>query len=326
MTNPSVGVRLKTLLRRDYPPAGPPPTYRDAVLASYCVLSIGSSVIVGLLVHRLDAGCATLLLFFASIRTYSLYRSVAWIWKRGWTFREKWNALTDVQRAEVINETPAGQTRLFRLYWETGGLFIPFGVRALVAWRWYDRSGNRSRPLKHQLYRLWKFYFFTIAWAIAVCAFAVADRKPSSLAQALGTLSVLLVMLGCISIGIEAALSYLILGGWSLSYHQLNVQVSQKVTELAAFAGGALSLILSVQTALVFVARVDQGFQEISPRSNLLEQVGRSFYYTITMLTGNGDPAPTGYAGHLVAGTAFAASTLFLVVVISLLFDAISVK
>jgi hypothetical protein len=279
-----------------------------------------------MLVHRIDAACATFLLYFASIRTYSLYRSVAWIWKRGWTFREKWNALTDLERAEVINETPAGQARLFQLYWETGGLFIPFGVRALVAWRWYDRSRNRTRSFKHQLYRLWKFYFFTIAWSIAVCGFALADRQPSSVARALGTVAVLLVMFGCISIGIEAALSYLILGGWSLSYHQLNVQVSQKVTELAAFAGGALSLILGVQTAVLFVARVDRGFREIPPDSHFLEQIGRSLYYTITMLTGNGDPAPNGYAGHLVAGTAFAASTLFLVVVISLLFDAISGK
>jgi hypothetical protein len=274
----------------------------------------------------MDAACATFLLYFAAIRTYSLYRSVAWIWKRGWTFREKWKVLTDLQKEEVINETPAGQTRLFRLYWETGGLFIPFGVRALVAWRWYDRAGNRTRTLRHQLYRLWKFYFFTIAWSVAVCAFALTDREPSSVARALGTISVLLVMWGCISIGIEAALSYLILGGWSLSYHQLNVQVSQKVTELAAFAGGALSLILGVQTAVVFVARVDQGFHEIPPHSKFLEQIGRSFYYTITMLTGNGDPAPSGYAGHLVAGTAFVASTLFLVVVISLLFDAINAK
>jgi hypothetical protein len=324
MTAGSLGAQLKNLLRRDYPPPGSPPTYRDAVLAAYGVATVAVSAITGLLTHRYDSVAATLLVGVGLLRTYSLYRSVAWIWKRGWTFRQRWEALTDTQRDEILAESPAGQRRLYRLYRDTGGLFIPFGVRGLIAWRWYSNGVGMSRRLRQQFYRLWKFYIFTIIWSAAVCALAYCDRGASGYARTTATVAAVLVMLGCISIGIEAALSYLILGGWSLSYHQLNVQVSQKVTELAAFAGGALALLLGVQAAVAFTARQDHAFRGIPPRMPIAAQIGRSFYYTSTMLTGNGDPDPVGYAGHLVAGIAFAASILFLVIVISLLFDAIA--
>lgn len=317
-------MRFKQFLSRDTAGTGNPPR-RGLIFLAVIGIVVASTVLTGVLLEQLDAVFALLMAEVALIRIYSLFRSVAWIWKRGATFDAGWNGLDVAIRAEVIDDTAAGRAQLQALYASTGGLFFPFGIRAMVITRWVDAANGRRRGLRKMINRLWKFYFFTPVWTISVAVLAyVAGPTLSATAQIAGLVGVSLVLLGCLSIGIEAALSYLIFRGWSLSYHQLNVQAKQSVTEFAAFAGGALSLILSTQAAVAFAARCTNGYVLIQPTYGIARQIGLSFYYTVTMLTGNGDPGPRSFSGHIVTSLTYATAVLFLVIVISLLFDAIS--
>lgn len=296
------------------------------ILIVFFAVATIATLLVAVISRQWDSTVATALLALAMLRVYSLYRAVAWIWKRGHAYDRLWNQeLGEADRKSISEETPAGQELLYDLYRTSGALFFPFGVRGLVLWRWRARANNRlASAARSAVYRLWKFYFFTVAWAVAVEVLAYgAGPEISPIARVAGLAGVVLVMLGCLSIGIEASLCYLIFRGWSLSYHQLNVASKSSITEFAALAGGAASLLLSLHAAIAFCARTSESFDAIPSHAPILRQIGLSAYYTVTILTGNGDPGPHGFASHAVVSLAYVLALVFVVVVISLLFDAI---
>lgn len=98
-----LGVRVKRFSSRDDPPPGDPP--RRGWIFAFFGAATGVAVIVpSVTLGQWDTAVAIFLLMIAILRVYSLYRSVAWIWKRGYTFDQTWrHDLTADQRAQVVD-------------------------------------------------------------------------------------------------------------------------------------------------------------------------------------------------------------------------------
>lgn len=211
------------------------------------------------------------------------------------------------------------------MYKSSHGLFFPFGIRAIVLDRWRRFPGNRASLIGSAVYKGWKFYLFSLwfgASTVLLTQFAGSESRVT-LRPVLVT-AITIVMFGCIAIGLEASLSYITFGGWSLTYHKLNVASKNGITEFAAYAGGAISLIVTTAAGYFVISRTGNSYASISPKSGFLPGLGDSFYYSLTSLTGNGDPGPLDGVARTHTVLTYVSSVLFLVIVVSLLFNAIS--
>lgn len=225
----------------------------------------------------------------------------------------------------AINSTDKDNAKLLDLYRKVGGDFFPFGIRA-IALSEYTRCAQLGLPTRlflSTLYRLWKFYFFTPFWAVAVTVLAVTMPPGNGFASDAMMLAAWIVLFGCLVIAVEAGLSYLTFGGWSVAYHQFRVRPRRSVTEFATFTGGIVSLLFSSQAATI-VAAVQLDSYDKLRSTGVVEPILESIYYSITTLSSNGDPGPHTFAGYAVTALQYVESVAFLVIVVSLLFETIS--
>ena len=251
-------------------------------------------------------------------RLYSLLTSVVWIWFDGAEF----SALAE--KNESVRGGASAESVL-PVYRETGGDFYPFGVRAVALEAWRDRApAGAQRVVRKMIYRCWKLYWFTPLWTVLIVVSTTALHPANDVVvRSLLFATCICLMLSATTIAAEAALSYVVFGSWSLAYHRFDVQSERSATELATFVGGAITALLGSATAMYFGAQAYAGFEDIPPDSSVAAPLARSFYYTLTALTGNGDPSPTSAGTFWIMAVTYVNAAAFVIIVVGLLFDSL---
>ena len=261
------------------------------------------------------------------LRVYSLARSVLWIWKRGTEYRTAIDNLTEDRRRALADKRRERQ-ELLRIYRrrDIRGDFFPFGVRAIVAdnWRHKQLDAGRLRGLLATgAYLAWKWYWFTILFALFIAVVTRFHESLGASARNIIAAAAVVVVAGALSIAAEAALSYITFGSWSLGYHRFDIQPERGVTEVSAFAGGAFGAYMSIAASQAYISAAFRGYEAIQGDS-IWERIGLSLYYTFTAFTGNGDAGPRHPTAFLLTWLTYLIAAAFLLIVISLVLGAVS--
>jgi hypothetical protein len=251
-----------------------------------------------------------------TLRVYSLLRSVIWLWFKA-------RAFGMVAKEADLRGVPSPET-IYGLYAKTGGVFFPFGIRAIYL-EYIKRTGSGARRRAARLlYRMWKYYVFTLL--MATLELVLGLRFAGSLdavARAFVFASGVLLLLGALFIAVEGILAYVNFSSWSVAYHRLDVRSGNAVSEFSAFAGGAITAYVAAASAIVFIARAYHSFAAPSANGPWWRVLGAGFYYALTGFTGNGDADPRDFPAFFATAILYLEGTTFLVVVISLLINSL---
>ncbi|MGA3184434.1 MAG: hypothetical protein ABSE52_07545 [Candidatus Dormibacteria bacterium] len=257
----------------------------------------------------------TYLLAASALKIYATSRAVVWLPTRG----PKYRVSMETQRPEERGEMDVR----IRMLSGTGGLFFPFGVRDYRLRAWAADGATSRASLRRLTPISFNWPFLVLLSAITL---PLLVSGGSQLQRWIALVTILLLMGEALAIGAELALSYLMLGSYGVSVHNLvpfTASAERRAfAESMAFLGAVGMSYIAVATGLLVTAHAFGGLRGIQyPHAAgpfLPSGIGNSFYYALLIFLQQGNPGPVNGQGKAVVALASAVGAAYLLMIVGL--------
>lgn len=258
-----------------------------------------------------------LILAITTLKVWQIIRSDTWIWKHGTEYQKEYSRLS----TSALRDVDVREALLDRM----GGGIFPFGLKSYRLRRWL--RGGRS--LAAQAIRvplrifnvLFAFYVYPVVASIYVAGSSHLSGPAGSVDPSayLAFTTGCLVLIGCLGIAVEAALSYTQMSAWGTIYHGFargrSDNPARSQSEFAVALGAILMAYISA-IGVTYLAGARLGAFTKIQDAGVVELLSASAFYALMGMLQAGDADPRNNFGRLVVAlVAVNSAALFLIVI-----------